>query len=36
MVLTHRRPGRIPAMQIALQQHDSKAWFRALRVRTIA
>lgn len=36
MVLTHRRPGRIPAMQIALQQHDSKAWFRALRVRPIA
>ncbi len=36
MVATHRRPGRMPATQIALQQHDSKAWFRELRVRMLA
>ena len=34
-VAARRLPGDMPSAFIALQQHNSKAWFRALRVREI-
>ena len=34
-VAARRPPGDMPSAFIALQQHNSKAWFRALRVRQL-
>jgi hypothetical protein len=34
-VMLRRKRGTMPRTIIALQQHDSKAWFRALRVRAL-
>ncbi len=36
MVAARRREGAMPPTLIALQQHDSKAWFRSLRLRKLA
>ncbi len=36
MVAARRREGPLPTTLIALQQHDSKAWFRSLRLRKLA
>lgn len=35
LVSARRPPGSMPPALIALQHHDSKAWFRALRVREL-
>lgn len=34
-VAARRRPGAMPPTLIALQQHNSKAWFRGLRIREL-